>query len=157
MLKVRVVAVGKNKEAWVADGVAHYSKMLKKYVQLDLVELPGLKKTDTLSAAEQRRLEASLFLKQMPISGTVISLVPDGRAMDSLQFSHFLGKLEESAKGTASFLVGGPYGLHDDVLKLSHFRVSLSSMTFSHQLVRLVLLEQLYRGFNLLRGGDYHK
>lgn len=156
MLKVEVVAIGRDKEPWLSDGVAHYTKLLNRFCRLTLTVLPALKKSAALSPAEIRRQEAERFRPFLD-RPTSIALTDHGRAYDSPNFAKFLADLQAHAGGSVVFLIGGPHGLADDILTKATHRVSLSPLTFSHQIVRLVLLEQLYRGFSILHNTDYHK
>jgi len=156
LLKIRIVAVGKNKDRWVSDGCAHYEKLLSRFARVEWSIIPPSKHAGSLSPEEIKKDEGQRMLAQLG-KGTTIALSDTGEKADSLSFSKILEKLQISSKGTVTFLIGGAYGLSDSVLSRADMVFALSPMTFSHQLVRLVLLEQLYRGFSILHGTDYHK
>lgn len=156
MLRADIVAIGRDKDAWISDGVNHYAKLLARYCRLTVTNLPSPKKSSSLSPVEIRRLEADRFLPYLD-KGTVVALTDAGKKYDSYAFAKFLETLQTSSGGSVTMLIGGPYGLADEVVAKATYRLSLSALTFSHQIVRLVLLEQLYRGFSILHNTDYHK
>jgi 23S rRNA (pseudouridine1915-N3)-methyltransferase len=156
LIKLDIVAIGKDKDAWISEGVEHYRKLLSKYASVNLKTLPDIKASASLSPAELKKRQAAVLEKEIK-DGYVVALADKGRKYDSIQFSRLLEKLQTVSGGRVVFLIGGAHGLDDTLLSRADLVVSLSPLTFSHQLVRLVLLEQLYRGFNLLAGGSYHK
>ena len=156
MLKVNIVALGRDKDPWISEGIEHYSKLLARYCQLTVTNLPSLKKTASLSPAVVKKQEAERFLPYLEKT-TPIALTDSGKTFDSRSFATFLGSLLASSGGSVTMLIGGPFGLADEILAKARHRLSLSPMTLSHQIVRLVLLEQLYRGFSILHNTDYHK
>ncbi len=156
MLKIRLILVGKDKDAWVADGIAHYRKLLSRFASLDIVTLPGVKAASSLSPSEIMAKEHDQIVRKLG-KGFTVALADSGKKMDSMSFSKWLSKVQVSGSGELTFVVGGAYGLDKRLLDSADLILSLSPLTFSHQLVRLVLLEQLYRGFSILHGTDYHK
>ncbi len=156
MLKITIIAIGKDKDRWVSDGAAHFEKLLGRWCRIGWRVLNSPAKSASLSPDEIKRLEGELLLKEIGQRHT-IALVDSGRTLDSREFAAMLEHLQVVAGGEICFVIGGPYGLDPAVLDRAHDRLSLSPLTFSHQLVRLVLLEQLYRGFSILHGTDYHK
>ena len=156
MVKIRIIAVGKDKDAWVTDGSAHFLKLLKRYASVEQVHLAGPRTSSSLSPEQSKAAEAGPILEQMD-KGTQIALSDRGRPMDSEAFAEFIEKLTATSPPPLSIVIGGPYGLDQTVLDRADHVVSLSPLTFSHQIVRLVLLEQLYRAFSILAGTDYHK
>ena len=155
MLRVRIVAIGKNKDAWIAEGSRHYSKLLSRYATVETEIIPPLKSTSSLSPAEIKAREADRFEKAK-LRGFVIALSDRGVKMDTIRLSREIEKLQNRT-GEITFMIGGAHGLDDRIIERADLVLSLSPLTFSHQLVRLVLLEQLYRVFSLLHGGSYHK
>ena len=155
MLKVRVVAIGKDKDAWISEGCSHYTKLLSRYATVDIKIIPALKTGDSLSPAEVKTREAER-LEQEIGRGFVIALSDRGVKTDSVGLA---GKIEkwQAQSGVITFLIGGAYGLDDGIIKRTDLVLSLSPLTFSHQLVRLVLLEQLYRALSIIHGSSYHK
>ncbi len=156
LLKIRVVAIGEDKDRWVTDGSKHYLKLLSRWTSFEIKTLPAPKVTSSLSPEATKKREAELLARELG-KGTVIALSDSGKAMTSQQLARFLEKLQASSGGAITFLIGGPHGLHDSILSDADVILSLSPLTFSHQLVRLVLLEQLYRGLSILHGTAYHK
>ena len=156
MLKIEILSIGKDKDSWVTDACGHFVKQLKRHAAVKLTALPALKAKASLSPIEIKRREAERFEKAIG-SGYVIALTDRGKEYDSRAFASFLERLRAESRGAVTFLIGGPYGLADSLLERADACVSLSPLTFSHQLVRLILLEQLFRGFDILAGGSYHK
>ncbi len=156
MLRIRVVAIGKDKDPWVTEGSEHYLKLLSRYANVQIDLLPGLKSTSSLSPDEIKKREAQRFDKALG-SSRFIALSDRGKRHDSRSFARWLQKQQSISGGSVTILIGGPYGLHEHLLARAETILSLSELTFSHQLVRLVLLEQIYRGFSILAGSSYHK
>jgi len=156
MLKIQIVALGRDKDQWVTDGQAHYTRLLARFCKLTLTTLPSPRVSKSLSPPEIQRREAEK-LRPFLANGTTIALTDRGQTYDSPAFARFLSKLEVQSGGRVSILIGGPHGLDKTIEKAATHRLSLSPLTFSHQVVRLVLLEQLYRGFSILHNTDYHK
>jgi 23S rRNA (pseudouridine1915-N3)-methyltransferase len=156
LLKIRILAIGKDKDRWVEDGCKHYLKQLGKYARVEMVLLPALKSAGSLPHAEIMSREAEKLQKAIG-NEYLVALSDHGQKTDSRAFAGILEDLTTVSGGSVVFLIGGPYGIHERMLSRADMVLSLSPLTFSHQLVRLVLLEQLYRGFDILRGGSYHK
>ena len=156
MLKINIVAIGKDKDAWVTSGCEHYLKLISRWAKVSFDILPALKGGSSLSPAEVMAQEADRFEKHLGDT-KYIALGERGKRLDSHGFAELLSRWEQTSGGSVTLLIGGAYGLDDRLLKRADQTLSLSPMTFSHQLVRLVLLEQIYRGFSLLRGSPYHK
>ena len=155
LLRIRLLGIGKDKDRWVSEGVDHYAKLLSRWASLDLEFLPALKSTSSLTPAQIKKKEAEKLASKLR-ADTLIALSDSGRRMDSPGFARLLEQVRQRG-GTVTFLIGGPYGLDDRLLKKADRVLSLSPLTFSHQVVRLVLLEQLYRGLSILQGTAYHK
>jgi 23S rRNA (pseudouridine1915-N3)-methyltransferase len=155
LLRIRIIAVGKHKERWVQEGCAHFEKLLARFAYIEW-KIISSKESSSLSPAEIKRREAKLLEKEFQ-KGWNIALADAGESMDTFAFARMLETLQVKSGGRVNFIIGGAYGLDDDLLDTVDQRVSLSPLTFSHQLVRLVLLEQLYRAFTIIHGMDYHK
>jgi 23S rRNA (pseudouridine1915-N3)-methyltransferase len=155
MFHIDILAVGKNKDAWVEGSVVHYSLLLKKYANLNVIYLSDIKNSKNMSEPEIKKAEALIIEKYCQFN-YCISLSERGKIYDSIQFGSFLEKLMQKT-GRAEFIIGGIYGLDDSILKRSKNILSLSPMTFSHQLVRPILMEQLFRAFSIIAGSAYHK
>ena len=156
MLKVRIIAVGKDKDPWVSEGCAHFEKMLARYSNCSWTILPAEKAAKGLTPSEIKKREAVRISAELK-KGFHIALVDSGKTLDSFEFARKLETWQGHSGGIVSFVIGGAYGLDASIVDRSDFQLSLSLMTLSHQVVRLVLLEQLYRGFSILNNTDYHK
>jgi len=155
LLKVRIVAIGKDKDPWISEGSKHYSKLLSRYATVEAKIIPALKAAASLSPAEVKLQEASRIEKALG-KGYLIALSDRGTKTDSLGLAKKIEKLQ-SRTGTLTFLIGGAHGLDESIIGKADLVLSLSPLTFSHQLVRLILLEQLYRALSILHGSSYHK
>ena len=156
MLKIKIIAVGKDKDRWTSDGCDHYAKLLSRFASVQIKLLPTVKSSASLSPNEIRASEAERIEKEVS-RGYRIALSDHGTTMDSIGFARVLEKLHTQSSGLITLLIGGAHGLDDRVIKRADMVLSLSEMTFSHQLIRLVLLEQLYRAFSIIHGTAYHK
>ena len=155
-MNITLLTVGKTDVPWVAEGMEVYASRLKHYVPFAVKELPHLKGVSSLSPAEVKSRESELILKALRPSDQVILLDEKGRSFRSVEFASFLeGKMARSSSDLV-FVVGGAYGFSDAVRSRADGIISLSPMTFSHQMVRVIFLEQLYRAFTILNGHPYH-
>lgn len=155
MLKVTILAVGKNKDQWVSAGLEHYQKLLSRYMRLEW-KIVAPKTSGSLSAGETKKREAELLEPHLSDS-CVIALSDTGEKFDSTGFAAFMEQSRDLSGSRITFVIGGPYGLDDAILNNVSKVISLSPLTFSHQLVRLVLCEQLYRAFSIINNTGYHK
>ncbi len=156
MISINIIAIGKNKDPWVEESIRHYLKFLQKYARVNILVIPDKSKSAKLPPLEITKLEASQIRSKIE-SKYVIALSEKGRKFDSEQFASFLEKTVSQGGGKIDFLIGGAFGLHDDLIHECSQSISLSPLTFSHQLVRPILLEQLYRAFTIIHGEKYHK
>ena len=160
MQKVTVLCVGKLKEKFYAEAVAEYSKRLKRHCALEIIELPESRLPDDPSPAEIRQAlaaEAALIEGKLPKGGAVIAMCIEGKELSSPALAE---KMEQFALGGASqlaFLIGGSVGLDAALKQKADLRLSMSPMTFPHHLARIMLLEQIYRAYQILSGSKYHK
>jgi len=160
MIKVTIIAVGKIKEKYFTDAIKEYSKRLSRYCKLEVVEVADEKTPDGASEVleEQiRSIEGERILKNIKDKTYVIALAIDGKMPDSVQFANHIDKLAVSGNGNIAFVIGGSLGLSKDVLNTANEKISFSKMTFPHQLMRVILLEQIYRGFRIINNEPYHK
>ena len=158
MFRVAVIAVGKLKEPWLREGFSEYQKRLSSYCDLSVVEVPEYRLPDDPSPAQ---MEKGLAEEGRAILDRVgrtpfAALCIEGKALSSPELARFLKERQQAAGGFA-FVIGGSFGLAPQVKERAVIRLSLSAMTFPHQLFRVMLAEQLYRGFSILGGGKYHK
>lgn len=156
MLKVRLLQIGKNQEAFITSGMTFYEKKLKHYCHFEVVTLPPPKAISNMPMDEIKKKEADLFLKQISPKSWVVLLDERGQVFDSLQFAGSIEKWTVAGQSQIDFLIGGAFGFSSEMYQRSNFQVSLSKMTFSHQIVRLIFMEQLYRAFTILKNEPYH-
>ena len=159
-MQIRVIAVGKIKEKFLQDGIAEYEKRLRPYVKLQVVELADEKRPQQASPAIElasMEKEGERILAATPEGSFVIALDVNGKSWSSGDLAASFREWELSGKNQLAFVIGGDLGLSPAVLARSDMRLSLSPMTFTHPMARLLLLEQVYRAFRILRGEPYHK
>lgn len=144
-MKIKLLTVGKTTNPHLIKLQDEYQNRLKYYIPFDLTVIPELKNTKNLSVAEQQEKEADLILKQLEINDEVILLDEKGKQYTSVGFSEFISKKMLASHKRMIFVVGGPYGFSERVYQRANGKISLSAMTFSHQMIRLIFVEQLYR------------
>lgn len=160
MQKVTVLCVGKLKESFYAAAVAEYQKRLQRHCKLEIVELPEQKLPDTPSPAEIDQAlarEAATLEERLPRGGALIALCIEGTELSSEALSKKLSQLTAAGASQLTFLIGGSFGLHERVKARADLRLSMSPMTFPHHLARVMLLEQIYRAYQIDAGTKYHK
>ena len=155
-MNVNLLTVGKTDVKWVKEGLDVYASRLKHYVPFSVTEIPELKKAAALSQGQIKEKEGELILKQVSPQDTLVLLDEHGAEYRSLDFAAWLEKQLASGAKNLVFAIGGAYGFSEAVYKRADGKISLSKMTFSHQLVRTVFAEQLYRAFTILKGEPYH-
>ena len=155
-MKITLLTIGKTEDKYLLDGIDVYLKRLKHYIPFKISEVPELKGTKSLSREQQKIKEAELIFKNINSTDHVILLDENGQEFSSIQFSGFLNKKMVGGQQHLVFIVGGPYGFSDEIYKRSNEKISLSKMTFSHQMIRLFFTEQLYRAYTILKGEPYH-
>lgn len=159
-MRITILAVGKIKEKFFRDAIAEYEKRLSRYCKLDIIEVADEKTPDNASEAEEEQIklkEAERILNKINSDAYVITLEILGKEIDSVSFSNMLQKLGISGRSQIIFVIGGSLGLHENVSKRADMKVSFSPMTFPHQLMRVILCEQIYRGFRIMNHEPYHK
>ena len=155
-LKLKLLAIGKTEEPYLIEGLREYETRIKRYLSLEIIEIPGLKNASHLNNQEWKTKEAAKILPYLTQNDIIILLDEKGKEMTSVEFSSFLNQKFSSGSKNLVFVIGGPYGFDESVKKKASFNLSLSKMTFSHQMVRLFFLEQLYRALTILRNEAYH-
>lgn len=155
MLPITILALGKLKEQYWKDAEAEYLKRLTPYAKITIKEIPEEPFRDTDDREKIKLLEAQKIKKHIPEGSVVIALHEKGKECDSPLFGRFLEKNTEQGQQLV-FVIGGPLGLHPCILDMAKFQLSLSQMTFPHQMVRTILLEQVYRGVTIIKGKQYH-
>jgi 23S rRNA (pseudouridine1915-N3)-methyltransferase len=155
-VKACFLVIGKTTEEYLREGIAIYEKRLKNYIGFEYKIIPELKKTAGLSVDQQKVAEGKLLLECMSSSDYVVLLDERGKNLTSEEFAGFMQKQMLQSTKAIVFVVGGPYGFSDEVYQRANDRISLSKMTFSHQMVRLIFVEQLYRAMTILKNEPYH-
>lgn len=155
-MQISLIAIGKTDSRELANLIETYQKRLQHYIKFNYVLIPDIKNSKNLSEAQQKTKEGELILEHLQPSDHVILLDETGKQFTSVTFSDYLQKKMNGGLKHLVFVIGGPYGFSDTVYSRANGRVSLSTMTFSHQMVRLFAVEQLYRAFTILRNEPYH-
>ena len=159
-MNITLVTVGKIKEKYFRDAIAEYQKRLSKYCRLEIVEVADEKTPDKASETEEaqiRQREAARILKAVRDNAYCIALTIDGKKRDSVNLATHIEQLGLSGKSNLVFVIGGSLGLHDSVVQRADETLSFSELTFPHQLMRVILLEQIYRCFRTINNEPYHK
>ncbi len=155
-MNIKLTAIGKTDNKSLQTLIDDYTKRLSFYIKFDLEIIPDIKNVKNLSESQQKEKEGELILAKLTPTDQLILLDENGSTYSSMKFADFLQKKMNSGVKTLVFVIGGPYGFSEEVYKKAQGKVSLSEMTFSHQMVRLFFIEQLYRGFTILRNEPYH-
>ena len=155
-MNIVLLTIGKTADKYLIAGLKNYKSRLKHYMPFELIEIPNIKKRHNLSKVEIKKKEEKMFLQYIKSTDYVILLDENGKEFSSIQFSKKLQSWLNNGKKRLLFIVGGSYGFSDDIdIKFSE-KISLSRMTFSHQMVRLFFTEQLYRAFSIIKNESYH-
>ena len=149
---IKIITVGKIKEKYYTDAVNEYLKRLSKYTKIELIEV----KDEDYEISKTLLTEKNSIMKYINDKDYIITLEIEGEELDSVSLSKKINNIQENYSNI-TFIIGGSYGLHDNIKKLSNYRLSFSKLTFPHQLFRVILLEQLYRSFKILNNESYHK
>lgn len=155
-MKIKLLAVGKTDDKNLNQLIELYQNRLKHYVKFELDIIPDIKNAKNLSEAQQKEKEGDLILSKLQNTDQLILLDDKGKQYTSIEFSQFLQKKMNSGIKQLVMVIGGPYGFSEAVYKKASGKLSLSKMTFSHQMIRLFIVEQIYRGFTILRNEPYH-
>ena len=155
-MKILLLVIGKTDEDYLITGIKKYVGRLGHYVSFEMKEIPDIRNRKTLSEEQQKKSESFLLLSQFQAGDYIILLDENGKQFTSVEFSENLEKLMASGSKRIVFVIGGPYGFSQEVYAKANAKMSLSPMTFSHQMVRLFFVEQLYRAFTILKGEPYH-
>lgn len=160
MMKITLICAGRIRESFLRETVEEYTKRLSRYCRMEILEVADEKTPEGASPAQEegiREKEGERILKKIPEDAWVITLEIEGKKMNSLSFAEMLQRLGVEGKSQIVFIIGGSLGLHTAVRRRADFALSFSDFTFPHQLMRVILLEQIYRGFRILNGEPYHK
>ncbi|MCR5360938.1 MAG: 23S rRNA (pseudouridine(1915)-N(3))-methyltransferase RlmH [Bacteroidales bacterium] len=155
-MKIHVIFTGRTTGKLFQEAIADYQSRLSHYVPFSIEEIPDLKNAKNLSEEQQKEREADMLFERMQAGDVLVLLDEKGREFTSREFSQFLEQKMQSVSKRLVLLIGGPYGFSPRVYEAAQGKISLSKMTFSHQMVRLFLVEQVYRAFTIMRGEPYH-
>lgn len=159
-MNITVISVGKLKEKYLKEAIDEYAKRLQRYCKISIIELQDEKTPDNASEKEELQIknkEGEAILKAIKDNSFVVALDLKGKMLTSEEFSSYIEELGISGKSDLAFVIGGSLGLSQDVLNRANYKLCFSKMTFPHQLFRVMLLEQIYRGFRIMKGEPYHK
>jgi 23S rRNA (pseudouridine1915-N3)-methyltransferase len=157
LVKIKVIVVGKTKEDWIKEGIRHYQRLLKKYVDLEIIEIKEEKITkskDQMTILDSEGEKISRYLKK---DALWVALDVGGDKFTSEHFAKFFERNLNRGKNHFTFILGGALGVSEKILRVCPVKLSLSQMTFTHEISRIVILEQIYRAFSILAGTKYHK
>lgn len=154
-MKTILILVGKTTNKHFQAGISDYAERISHYMPFEIVTIPELKNTKSLSEDQQKTMEGELILKQLQASDTLVLLDEHGKELRSIELAKWLEQKQQTARRLV-FVIGGPYGFSDAVYSRANEQLSLSRLTFSHQMVRLVFTEQIYRACTIIKGEPYH-
>lgn len=155
-MKIKLLAIGKTDDKNLIQLIDNYQKRLKHYIKFEFEVIPDIKNAKNLSESQQKEKEGELILKKLENTDQLILLDDKGKVFTSIEFSKYLQKKMNSGIKQLVLVIGGPYGFSEEIYQKAQGKISLSKMTFSHQMIRLFAVEQLYRGFTILRNEPYH-
>ncbi len=155
-MRLTLLCISKTTEKYLLEGMAIYENRLQHYCKFQRIEIPDLKNSKNLSFDQQKQKEAELILAKISNTDFVVLLDENGKEFSSVQFSNELNKWMNQSITSVVFVIGGPYGFDKSVYDRANLKISLSRLTFSHQMVRLFFTEQLYRALSILKGEPYH-
>lgn len=155
-MKIKLFAIGKTDDKNLIQLIDNYQSRLNHYIKFDFEVIPDIKNVKNLSEVQQKEKEGELILSKLQPTDNLLLLDDKGKHYTSIEFSEFLQKKINSGLRQLVLVIGGPYGFSNEVYKKANGKLSLSKMTFSHQMIRLFIVEQLYRGFTILRNEPYH-
>jgi len=155
-MKIKLIFTGKTNEAHVAHGLDMYLQRLKHYCKFELMELDDLKQTKNLNQEQVKEKEAHKQLSALATQDKLILLDENGKSLSSRGFAEFIEKEQSNGQYDLAFLIGGPYGFHSSVHARASMKLSFSAFTFPHQLIRIMLAEQLYRAYSIIKNEPYH-
>jgi 23S rRNA (pseudouridine1915-N3)-methyltransferase len=155
-MQIKLIAIGKTDDKQLLQLIEQYQKRLKHYIKFDIDIIPDIKNVKNLSEAQQKEKEGELILKKVASTDVLVLLDENGKQFTSVEYANYLQKKMNSGIKQLVFVIGGPYGFSNTVYQKAQGKISLSKMTFSHQMIRLFIVEQIYRGFTILKNEPYH-
>lgn len=159
-MKVNIIAVGRIKEKYIEAGIKEFQKRLRNYCQLKIIEVPDEPAPEGLSKREMEQVkekEGEKIISKIPKNSYIIPLVIEGKELNSEELAKKIDDLTIMGHSEITFIIGGSLGLSDEIISMGDFKLSFSKLTFPHQIMRFILLEQIYRSFKIIRGEPYHK
>lgn len=155
-MKATLILVGKTVDKRFAELISEYTNRLKHYISFEINTIPELKNTKSLTSEQQKNSEAELIIKNLQPSDYVVLLDEHGKEMRSAEMADWMKRKMNTINKRIVFIIGGPYGFSQKIYDIAHEKLSMSKMTFSHQMIRLIFVEQLYRSMTILNGEPYH-
>lgn len=155
-MEICILSVGKINSPWIQQGIEQYESRLNKYIKISKVIIPDLKNAKSLSVETLKEEEGKLIINNLAPSDYVIILDEKGREFSSREFAQWMQKQMNSGRKRIVLIIGGPFGFSDDVYSRANFKIALSEMTFTHEMAKLLLTEQIYRAMTILKGEPYH-
>lgn len=155
-MKITLLVIGKTDAGYFIDALSEYQKRLEHYIPFEMQVIPDIKNTKSLSVDQQKEKEAELILKGLQAGDYIVLLDEKGKEYSSIQFASYIEKKTHTVSKRLVFIIGGPYGFSEKVYEKANEKLTLSRMTFSHQMVRLIFVEQLYRSMTILNNEPYH-
>ena len=155
-MKIKLLQVGKTNEKYLLEGIEKYYKRINRYISFEIQTIPELKNTKKLSQEQQKQQEGILIAKKIAPTDFLILLDEKGKSYSSINFARFIEEKAIQSTKQITFVIGGPYGFSKEIYQRANNKISLSTMTFSHQLIRLLFLEQVYRAYTIINKEPYH-
>ncbi|MGX1023545.1 23S rRNA (pseudouridine(1915)-N(3))-methyltransferase RlmH [Flavobacterium sp. CS20] len=155
-MNIKLLQIGQTKQNEIESLIQHFQKRLQHFINFEIVSLPDIKNTKSISEDQQKSKEAELFLKHLSTSDWVVLLDEKGKSLTSRDFAKFYQNKMNAGTKTLCFLIGGPYGFSKDIYRRAHQKIALSPMTFTHEMIRLIYVEQTYRAFSIIHNLPYH-
>lgn len=155
-MKIKFIQTGKTTEKYLLSGINEFKKRLSRYSKIQLIEIPDLKNTKSLTPEQVKFNESEQQIKFIEKNDYLILLDENGKSFTSIEFAKYIQNKGVSGFGQLCFLIGGAFGFHESIYKIASDKISLSPMTFNHQVIRLVFMEQLYRAISIINGLPYH-
>lgn len=155
-MKATLILVGKTVDKRFAEFISEYTNRLKHYISFEINTIPELKNTKSITSEQQKNSEAELIIKNLQPSDYVVLLDEHGKEMRSVEMADWMKRKMNTINKRIVFIIGGPYGFSQKIYDIAHEKLSMSKMTFSHQMIRLIFVEQLYRSMTILNGEPYH-
>jgi 23S rRNA (pseudouridine1915-N3)-methyltransferase len=154
-MKIRLITIGKTDESYLKEGINKYISRLKHYINFEMIELPDVKTGKKVNTTLQKEVEGKEIMKLIAKADFMVLLDENGKEFNSVAFSEYIQKRMNTGLDI-SFVIGGPFGFSKEVYERANHKIAISQLTFSHQMIRLFFVEQLYRSFTILKGEKYH-